>query len=94
MIVCGLLSAEDEVTLSIDRENGEISRAKLVKGVTSEEERESLEEKVLRGELATRKMIESNLKLVISIAKKYANSGISFSDLIQEGNIGLYTRHY
>ena len=54
------------------------------------EEEVSLSKKIEKGDTAARaKMIESNLRLAISIAKKYHYSGCSMEDLIQESNIGL-----
>ena len=56
----------------------------------SEEEEKDLAERISRGDLvARRKMIESNLRLVVKIARKYTTAGVSVLDLIEEGNIGL-----
>lgn len=49
-----------------------------------------LSKKIINGDRqAKKKLVESNLRLVVNVAKPYINSGLSFSDLIQEGNIGL-----
>jgi RNA polymerase sigma factor (sigma-70 family) len=52
-------------------------------------ERRPLEADVERGEQARREFIQSNLRLVVSIAKKYQASGLPLLDLVQEGNLGL-----
>jgi RNA polymerase primary sigma factor len=83
------LTPNEEVELAKAREDGELARAELAMGVAYYDKRIELEDKVLRGIEASEKLTNANLRLVVSIARKYRGRGVPESDLWQEGSIGL-----
>ncbi len=84
-----LLTAEEELELGKAMVAGRAARKRLYNRVTSSAERKRLTQVVQEGDAARQRLISANFRLVISIAKKYRERGVLFSDLIQEGNIGL-----
>jgi len=83
-----LLTVQEEIDLAIQIERGRQAAKKLRQGV-SEEGRECLLSEIDAAEEARRHLIDANCRLVVSIAKRYVGRGVSFLDLIQEGNLGL-----
>jgi len=85
-----LLTMQGEVDLSKRIELGKFAQAELDESVElSPAERKQLLALVEDGERARAHLIQANLRLVVSVAKRYVGRGMSFLDLIQEGNIGL-----
>ena len=85
-----LLTAEDETRLARAIALGRAAEARLDRGdVIDRRDREQLRSAVRAADDARRRFIQSNLRLVVSIAKRYQTPGMSLLDLIQEGNLGL-----
>jgi RNA polymerase sigma factor (sigma-70 family) len=89
-----LLSAEDEVELAQRIEVG-VYAAELLRQAAAGEVRATAKRRaelgllVADGDAAKNRMVRANLRLVVSIAKRYGHSGVPFLDIVQEGNLGL-----
>lgn len=84
-----LLTAADEVAIGIRMAAGRAATERIADGGLTLDEQRALLMAVETGDQARHTLIVSNLRLVVSIAKKYAGHGLSLPDLIQEGNLGL-----
>ncbi|MCO5330099.1 MAG: RNA polymerase sigma factor RpoD [Ilumatobacteraceae bacterium] len=83
-----LLTVDEERSLASDIAAGNAA-AEQLDVITDTAERRRLQRVVHDGQLAKGELIQANLRLVVSIAKRYSGRGMQFLDLIQEGNLGL-----
>ena len=84
-----LLDSEEELELGKKIHASQVAKKELCKDPLSAENETTLWRTVQEGREAARQLAEANLRLVVSVAKKYSNSGMPLVDLIQEGNVGL-----
>ena len=85
-----LLTAQQEVELAMQMEAGRRAQERLdIDESLAEEDRSFLEHEIEMGGVAHGKLVQSNLRLVVSLARRYVGRGMALLDLIQEGNVGL-----
>jgi RNA polymerase primary sigma factor len=84
-----LLTSQQEVELAMQMEAGRRAQSRLEKASLSDEDHSVLEHEIDLGVEAHDQLVQSNLRLVVALARRYVGRGMALLDLIQEGNVGL-----
>jgi RNA polymerase primary sigma factor len=86
-----LLTAKEEVALAQQLEAGKAATNQLTSSdsILTQQEQQQFEQLIHEGRQAQRRLIECNLRLVVSVARHYLGRGLALLDLVQEGNMGL-----
>jgi RNA polymerase primary sigma factor len=84
-----LLTSQQEVELAMQMEAGRRAHARLEEEGLAVEDISLLQHEVEMGEAAHKSLVQSNLRLVVALARRYVGRGMALLDLIQEGNVGL-----
>jgi RNA polymerase primary sigma factor len=84
-----LLTSQQEVELAMHMEAGHRAQARLAEEGLIDEDRAVLGHEIDIGDAAQKQLVQSNLRLVVALARRYVGRGMALLDLIQEGNVGL-----
>jgi RNA polymerase primary sigma factor len=84
-----LLTAQQEVELAMQMEAGQRAQKRRLDGDMAEEDVSFLEHEIVIGDAAQKQLVQSNLRLVVALSRRYVGRGMALLDLIQEGNVGL-----
>jgi RNA polymerase primary sigma factor len=84
-----LLTSQQEVELAMQMEAGRRAQARLDEDGLTDDDRAFLKHEIDMGDAAHDQLVQSNLRLVVALARRYVGRGMALLDLIQEGNVGL-----
>jgi RNA polymerase primary sigma factor len=84
-----LLTGQQEVELAMQMEAGHRAQGRLAEDGLTDEDRAFLGHEIDMGDAAQKQLVQSNLRLVVALARRYVGRGMALLDLVQEGNVGL-----
>jgi RNA polymerase primary sigma factor len=84
-----LLTGQQEVELAMQMEAGRRAQGRMAEDGLTDEDRAFLGHEIDMGDAAQKQLVQSNLRLVVALARRYVGRGMALLDLVQEGNVGL-----